>query len=241
MLVARLQLFAHTFTFILFNFLNFFSSHQMFAFVHRVIYFVTLYFHASSTAFTFVFNQLVTAHAFTIMALLYALMFPTRQESLTKGIAGWYWFSTVLSLPTDEFFDWVMPTRTKMDSGGISLTWRANSCMTLFLAGVVVAVEHSSTDHPAAEFWLTTFQLFGQLWTETVLNSWDLTRLTRACMARWITPMDPTIKDSATILLTGEFGALRNLTRDKLANFFTMTLNWDTDVTGWACTRMAID
>ena len=77
----------------------------MFAFVHRVIYFVTLYFHASSTAFTFVFNQLVTAHAFTIMALLYALMFPTRQESLTKGIAGWYWFSTVLSLPTDEFFD----------------------------------------------------------------------------------------------------------------------------------------
>jgi hypothetical protein len=43
------------------------------------------------------------------------------------------------------------------------LAGRAIACMTLFLAGVIVAVEHSTTDHPAAELWLTTFQLFGQL------------------------------------------------------------------------------
>ena len=77
----------------------------MLTFVHGIVDFVTLEFHTCTAAFTFVFNQLVTAHAFIILALFYALMFPTWEESLTKGITGWDRFSTVLYLATDKFLD----------------------------------------------------------------------------------------------------------------------------------------
>jgi hypothetical protein len=98
-------LFAHAFAFIFIDFLNFFSSHQMLAFVQGIVDFVALDFHTCAAAFTFVFNQLVTAHAFIIVALFNALMFPTWEESLTKSITGWNGFRTVLSLPTDKFLN----------------------------------------------------------------------------------------------------------------------------------------
>ena len=80
-----------------------------------VVDFVTGDFHAGFATTTFVIYLLLTSHTVTVVTLFRALMFATWKETFTKRITGGYWLCTILSLPSNQFFNRIMPARTIKD------------------------------------------------------------------------------------------------------------------------------
>lgn len=122
------------------NLVDLFTSHELALHILWVVDLVAWELSLRLPAHASFIDHLLTAHALSIMALLDALVTPTRKELLTKLVTSRYWFNAALPLTTKETFNSLVAARAINLPHRVFLAWLAFSWVADLLTSVVLAV-----------------------------------------------------------------------------------------------------
>ena len=140
MLLTLLQLIAHAFAAEIINAVHLLLSHVLPPEVIRIVDFVAGELSFCLVADTALVDQLLTKHAFIIVALFDALVTSTWQELFTQVVAHGYRLNTTLSLAAKKTLDCLVAGWAIDLAGRILLARLAFACMADLLAVVMPTV-----------------------------------------------------------------------------------------------------